>query len=59
MHIANVFFAYALLQAKRIKQRLLNPETALRRITRDLQAIPKSSLFSTDQIFRLLRVCYA
>ena len=30
-HIINVFFAYALLQSKTIKQKLLNPETALRR----------------------------
>ena len=58
-HITNVFLAYALLQAKRIKQKLPNPETALRRIKQAIASIPMPPLLGIDQIFHQFKAYYA
>ena len=58
-HLTNVFFAYALLQAKSIKQKLLNPETALHRFKRSICLQATTPLPAAYQIFHHFEAIYA
>ncbi len=58
-HIYNVFFAYAILQLQRKKNKLKNPEQALERIKRKKNVPISLHLMCVDQIIRNSEATYA